>query len=123
MLAARHLQRKVGQRGAELVRFAFQPIAQNVGGEAVLVASQPHAGGVRVTAALGTAGEDLAGLLDQGPGGRQRATLAACLEHHAVVPALRDLLLAGSAGSTPEATPAATLAALLTFDAIQSRKR
>ncbi|MFO1072307.1 MAG: GTPase [Geminicoccaceae bacterium] len=93
---------------------ALQRMRRELGGEAVLVASQPHAGGVRVTAALGTAGEDLAGLLDQGPGGRHRATLAACLEHHAVVPALRDLLLAGSAGSTPEATPAATLAALLT---------
>lgn len=92
---------------------ALQRMRRELGGEAVIVASQPHAVGVRVTAALGEAGEDLAGMMRQGPAGRNHAALVICLDHHVVVPALRDLLLAGLAGLDPSLAPASALATLL----------
>jgi flagellar biosynthesis protein FlhF len=92
---------------------ALARMRRELGEEAVLIASQPNgSGGVRVTAAVELAGDDLASLL--GSAAKPlRDALAACLDQHGVPAALRDALLTDLNQVQAAADPANALAELL----------
>ncbi len=100
---------------------ALQQMRRALGEEAVIVASQEGAGGVRLTAAVDVSGDDLAALLAPEAAEPIRRVLGECLAFHAVPTAARDALLAGigNAGATePVATLAGALEARYRFDPI-----
>jgi flagellar biosynthesis protein FlhF len=97
---------------ARSIAAAMQRMRDELGEEAVIVATQELAGGVRLTAAVDTGDDDLAGLLAQGMAPPLRSALEACLAHHRVPPALAEALLAPLAASHA-ADPATALSEAL----------
>ena len=78
---------------APTVGAAMQQVRAALGEDAVIVAQHEATGGVRLTAAAGTAGEDLLTLLDPGAPTDVRTVLAGCLAHHRLSAKLREALL------------------------------
>lgn len=96
---------------ARTVGAAMQQIRAALGNDAVILATQESAEGVRLTAAVED-GDDLRNLLDATAAPALRATLEACLRHHRLPARLGDELLA-AAVAAPAADPAAALAQAL----------
>lgn len=88
---------------------AMRLMRAGLGEDAVIVATHELPDGVRVTAAVDAAEDDLTDLLTPSPASSIQAEIGACLDHHHVPAPLRDALLAELA-RVPPIDPATALA-------------
>lgn len=97
---------------ARSVADAMQRMRAALGDDAVILATQELADGIRLTAAVEVAADDLSALLRAGVSPAARAAVAACLAHHGTPTALGRALLEDLA-RTQALEPAAALAQAL----------
>jgi flagellar biosynthesis protein FlhF len=100
---------------------ALQKMRRTLGEEAVIVASQEDAAGVRLTAAVNVSGDDLAALLAPDAAEPVRRVVVECLAFHAVPTGPREALLAGVDGiaaTEPVATLTRALEARYRFEPV-----
>lgn len=112
---------RLRQFDARSTAAAMQEVRAALGDDAIILASHELADGVRLTAAVEVAADDLPALLRPGVAPATQATVAACLAHHGAPAALVRALLEGLAraqAAEPAAALAHALAARFQFSAL-----